>query len=316
MKYMQKLKFNNSDKVEILQDIVPKINLKSYRLADCEPDWAPSGSGNLFSVLFRDGKLDNLLDEGYEYAFISSIDNTAAVLCEKIASYFRRSGLDMLMEVCERVPDNEENERGHLCIVDGRFCIRELQDVLPEDLGYFRDVERHPYCDTGNYWVKLHAIKEHQSIIQKLPGRRQRIRGVESIDAVTIETKVGDAIGIMNSGVLLVPRDRCLPTNTVEDLALLRSDAYVFEEYTPRLSHVYALRPKLQLDPQQYRHYDDFCSLFPYGVPSLVDCESLKVVGKIIFGKDVIVRGKVVIINSKTEPVLVTGTLVNNSFTY
>jgi len=56
---------------------------------------------------------------------------------------------------------------------------------------------------------------------------------------------------------------------------------------------------KIDLDPKYYGKIDLLEERFKDGVPSMVDCESLTVEGDVFFQKNVIVKGKVKIKNSK-----------------
>jgi len=100
-----------------------------------------------------------------------------------------------------------------------------------------------------------------------------------------------------------VGRERFAPVKTTDDLLGLRSDAYVL---TPE-SHVVLApgrsptAPHVALDPAHFKLLRDFDARFPAGPPSLVDCEALQVVGDVAFGRDVVVRGDVIVGNEGTE---------------
>jgi UTP--glucose-1-phosphate uridylyltransferase len=61
----------------------------------------------------------------------------------------------------------------------------------------------------------------------------------------------------------------------------------------------------LSLDQPHYRLIDDLESHFPHGAPSLVDCERLSVVGDFRFGRNVVIRGDVELVNQSAAPVTV-----------
>jgi hypothetical protein len=113
---------------------------------------------------------------------------------------------------------------------------------------------------------------------------------------IQIESATGSAIECFaNSGAVLVPRSRFAPVKTTADLLALRSDAYRLTE-----DHLLVLAesrhgepPLIDLDSRHYKLLADFEAAFPHGAPSLVACESLKVVGKKIFPANLVLRGKV-----------------------
>jgi UTP--glucose-1-phosphate uridylyltransferase len=51
----------------------------------------------------------------------------------------------------------------------------------------------------------------------------------------------------------------------------------------------------IELDPNHFKLLGEFEQRFPFGPPSLVDCDRLTVVGDVTFGADVTVRGSVTV---------------------
>jgi UTP--glucose-1-phosphate uridylyltransferase len=94
---------------------------------------------------------------------------------------------------------------------------------------------------------------------------------------------------------VLVPRSRFAPVKTTSDLLALRSDAYrLTEDYLLILDEsCHGQPPVIDLDSKHYKLLADFEAAFPYGAPSLVNCESLKVVGKKTFPANLVLKGKV-----------------------
>ena len=58
----------------------------------------------------------------------------------------------------------------------------------------------------------------------------------------------------------------------------------------------------MNLDDRHYAFIDQMEARFPYGAPSLVDCEKLDVVGDVTFGANVVVRGTVRVTNDAATP--------------
>ena len=61
----------------------------------------------------------------------------------------------------------------------------------------------------------------------------------------------------------------------------------------------------ISLDPSYYRRIDDMEARFPEGVPSLVGCETLSIVGDVKFGHNVSLEGNVELINRSGRQVSV-----------
>ena len=55
--------------------------------------------------------------------------------------------------------------------------------------------------------------------------------------------------------------------------------------------------PVISLDPKYYKLIDQMESRFPDGPPSLIECESLTVKGDVRFGRGVVCRGTVEVVN-------------------
>jgi UTP--glucose-1-phosphate uridylyltransferase len=96
---------------------------------------------------------------------------------------------------------------------------------------------------------------------------------------------------------LRVSRRRFAPVKTTNDLLAVRSDAYVLtsEAHVELASERGERPPIVDLDPRFYKLLRDFEPRFPAGPPSLLACDRLTVVGDVVFGSGVVVRGIVTI---------------------
>lgn len=99
-----------------------------------------------------------------------------------------------------------------------------------------------------------------------------------------------------------------MPVKKNNDLLVLWSDVYTLtQNYRLVMNPKRILRPTppppiVELDDRFYKNFDDMAARFPYGPPSLVHCEHLHIVGDVRFGRDVVVRGDVGIINESDTP--------------
>jgi UTP--glucose-1-phosphate uridylyltransferase len=113
---------------------------------------------------------------------------------------------------------------------------------------------------------------------------------------IQLETAMGAAIEAFDGArALHVSRRRFAPVKTTNDLLAVRSDAYVVTpEAHVELAPERGERPPIvDLDPRFYKLLRDFEQRFPAGPPSLVACDRLTVVGDVVFGSSVVVRGSV-----------------------
>jgi UTP--glucose-1-phosphate uridylyltransferase len=299
-----------------LQHKYPKILVDSLQPAlffqNPDLEWNPPGHGDLYTALITSGLLSRLLESGYEYAFVSNVDNLGANLDPKILCYFASGGFSFLMEVTERTWMDRKG--GHLARLksSGRLTLRESGQCAPEDIDYFRDVKKHSFFNTNNLWIHLPSLNNllHESSGHfHLPLIRNRKR-LDPVDTTTpevfqVETAMGSAISIFeNATAIQVPRSRFAPVKNCEELLLLWSDQYILNEQFHIIPNNRCGRNRttISLDPQHYSWIDQLNQRFPAGAPSLCGCDSLSIKGDVTFGKNVIVQGIVVISNESGEP--------------
>jgi len=294
--------------LEFLQNKVPKI-----RADDLEPvswpddpslEWAPPGHGDLYTALMTSRMLEQLLDRGYRFAFVSNSDNLGAVLDVRILSWFAGEGAPFAMEVAQRT--EADRKGGHIARrrSDGRLVLRETAQTPEEDLEALQDVGRHPFVNTNNLWVDLHALRDtldERDGVLGLPIIVNR-KTVDPSDSsspavVQLETAMGAAIGVFDGAQALhVPRRRFAPVKTTNDLLALRSDAYVIrDDKRVELAPERDAPPYIDLDSDYYKLIRDFEARFPRGAPSLVECDRLVVKGDVTFGRGVVVVGSVTV---------------------
>jgi UTP--glucose-1-phosphate uridylyltransferase len=269
---------------------------------DPKLDWAPPGHGDLYTALVTSGMLGRLLDAGYRYAFVSNSDNLGAVLEPRILAWMAREGLPFAMEVTDRT--EADRKGGHIARRGDRYVLRETAQTPEEDLKTLQDISRHRYVNTNNLWLDLRAlgrVMEERDGVLGLPlivNRKTVDPGDKSTPAVyQLETAMGAAIGVFDGALpVRVTRRRFSPVKTTEDLLALRSDAYVLtDDARVQLAPERSGPPVVDLDDDYYKLLRDFDERFAEGAPSLVEAERLSVVDDVAFGRDVVVRGSVVV---------------------
>ena len=293
--------------LDFLQSKVPKLEAAtllpvSWPVAP-DLEWCPPGHGDLYPSLLSCGLLDRLLGRGIKFLFVSNSDNLGATVDLRLLNYFAASGNSFLMEVATRTAADRKG--GHLARrrEDGRLLLRESAQCLAQDEAQFQDITRHRFFNTNNLWIRLDHVKAE---LEKRGGvlplalitnsKTVDPRDAGSPKVIQIESAMGAAIECFaKTGAVLVPRSRFAPVKTTSDLLALRSDAYrLTEDYLLILDESrHGQPPVIDLDSKQYKLLADFEAAFPHGAPSLVECESLKVVGKRIFPANLVLRGKV-----------------------
>jgi len=310
-----------------LQHRFPKILRHSFAPADWPGnrslEWNPPGHGDVYTALLTSGILQQLLDEGIRYAFIANSDNLGATIDKSLLGFFSEKGFPFMMEVSERMPVDFKG--GHMARhKNGHLILREAAQCPQLEHKKCRDISKYRYFNTNNIWIDLRFLKnlieKHGTV--KLP----MILNPKNLDprdelsplVYQIETAMGSAISIIEGATAIrVPRSRFFPVKTCNDLLAVRSDYFLFSDdknfivNPARKQSGRDFNIIIDLDPKYYTKIDMFDKRFATGIPSLVDCESLTVIGDIFFEGNIKIKGNVVINNrSGSRAVIKEGTVI------
>ncbi|MCA9931730.1 MAG: UTP--glucose-1-phosphate uridylyltransferase [Anaerolineales bacterium] len=300
--------------LSFLQHKAPKIRQADFQPATWptkpELEWCPPGHGDIYTALVTSGQLDALLDAGYEYAFVSNVDNLGAVVDDAILGYFAQHQIPFMMEVADRTLMDRKG--GHLArrAADGQLVLRESAQCPPENKADFQNIQRHKYFNTNNLWLNLPALKA------LMVERNNRlglplIRNSKTVDprdpastpVYQMETAMGSAIGVfVGSQAVRVPRSRFAPVKTTNDLLAVRSDGYRLTDDNRIILDSKAGGTVISLDVGYYKFVNDLDARFLSGIPSLKKCTSFKVQGDVRFGRGVVCEGDVHLINESERP--------------
>ena len=306
----------NGIPVSFRQHKVPRLAVDTLKPIDWPTDpareWCPPGHGDLYTALVTTGLLDELLDRGLRYAFVSNADNLGARLEPRILALMHREQPAFLMEVTDRTVADRKG--GHLARdLNGRLLLRESAQCPPDDQAAFRDIQRHRFFNTNNLWLNLEQLKARLDAnhgLLDLPLIRNRKHVIPDDPATPavyqLETAMGSAIECFdNAQVVAVPRQRFAPVKTTADLLVLWSDRY-------RVTPAGWVEPQtdtpltLDLDPRHYASIDQFRDRFPTGAPSLIHAHTLSLHGDIRFESGVTIKGHVHLQNPSDTPRLIT----------
>merc|ERR1719247_401907 len=167
----------------------------------------------------------------------------------KLLSYFAESGAPFMMEVATRT---DADKKG----VD----LDKLQQAFDKNKG---------------------ALPLPVMLNDKTVDPRDKA----STKVIQLETAMGAAISCFEGAIAIqIPRSRFAPVKKCDDLIALRSDAYILtEDFRIELApERKGVPPTIKLD-DAYKFVDDMETLIPNGVPSLIDCTSMTVKGKMEF---------------------------------
>jgi UDP-N-acetylglucosamine pyrophosphorylase len=299
------------DELQLMQSRVPKVDVETMGPALCpempELEWCPPGHGDLYASLLGTGWLDLMLSQGVRYAFVSNSDNLGATLDTGLLKYFASSGKPFLMEVTRRTASDSKG--GHLAVdrASGRLLLRESAQCPEDDKAVFQDIDRHRFFNTNNLWLRLDRLKaalDSSGGSLPLPVMKNRKtvnpRDVESAPVYQLETAMGAAIANFDdAGAVMVPRSRFAPVNTTRVLFAVRSDAYrLTEDARLELEGIRGgTPPEVLLEAEHYKMVEQLEAATRDGVPSLIGCERLEVLGPVLFSSEGVIEGRVVLRN-------------------
>jgi len=304
--------------LDFLQNKFPRVTRDEFApltLEDDKLNWNPPGHGDIYASLQSSGILDELLDNGFKYAFISNSDNLGAVVDPLILTYMDDNEVPFIMEVCKRTEMDKKG--GHLAqSKDGQLLLREVAQCPEEEIAEFQDITKYSYFNTNNLWVNLEVLKEileANDNVMELPIIINP-KVVEDIPVYQIETAMGSAITVFeNSKAIIVPRSRFAPVKKTNDLLLIWSDIYKLnKDYQIVLTEGLTNIPIVDLDPEYYKTVQQLKARFKK-VPSLMECSSFTVKGNGYFGPNVVIKGDVIIEASDKERI--SDTIYNNDTT-
>lgn len=253
---------------------------------------------------------------GKRYLFVANADNLGATVEPAILGYLAKTGAPFLMETAERTKADAKG--GHLARrrSNGRLLLRESSQAPTtsggEIISEFQDVSRYRQFNTNNIWLDLEAVvkvaRTHDGTVPlPLISNRKTVnpRDKASRKVIQIETAMGAAIEVFEgSRALQVPRSRFAPVKSNNDLLIVRSDVYELQpDFTMKISPDRKLPglPLVSLDGSYYGLINDFERRIRV-VPSLVNAESLSVVGDVAFSRPVAIVGRVSIKTSTPAP--------------
>jgi len=301
-----------------LQNKYPKVDQQTYAPAQWpknpSQEWNPPGHGEIYSAFKSSGMLDKCLSMGIKYAFISNSDNLGATMNLSILGYFAKHHVPFIMEVVRRGPSDTKG--GHLAQYkkSGQLILREITQCPEKELHLFQDIKRYRYFNTNNLWINLEILNEY---LKKYSFVRLPIicnpKHLDPTDQTSpkiyqLETAMGNAISVFeNSQAVVVDHRRYIPIKKNEQLLAVWSDCYLYDTDNslypnPKRS----LKPiSISLDSKYYAHFDSFSKRFEKGIPSLVNCEELKITGDVWFESDVVLKGNVTIENLSDQPFII-----------
>ena len=240
-------------------------------------EWCPPGHGDLYPSLVTSGMLDDLLERGFEYAFMANSDNLGAMLEPRILAWMR-GGADPVPDGGRRAHGGRPQGRAPRAPrQDGRLVLRETAQTPDEDLARSRTSRRTgtPTRTTcGSTCVRSTSAMRERDGVLGLPMIRNQ-KTVDPADKSSpavfqLETAMGAAIEVFEGARRSRSRARgSRPSRPPTTCSALRSDAYVLTD-DARVELVPRARSRSSRStPTTTSCSHDFEARFPEGAPSL-----------------------------------------------
>lgn len=283
------------------QSVYPRISADTYLPVDLSYGtcaWYPPGHGDIFQSLLDSGTLDELLNEGKEYLFVSNIDNLAATVDFRILDHMIKTNRDFLMEVTNKT--RADIKGGTLINYEGALSLLEIAQVPPENKKDFTSVKKFRIFNTNSVWINLKILKEllkTKKLELDIIKNKKKVDGMHE-EVIQLETAIGAAIKYFpNSAGIIVPRTRFYPVKTCSDLFLVQSNLFTENGGGLAISkkRVYQTLPLVKLIGPNFNSVVTFQRSFK-GIPDILELDHLTVSGNVRFGKNVTLKGTVIII--------------------
>lgn len=162
----------------------------------------------------------------------------------------------------------------------------------------FKSVSKFKIFNTNNLWISLAAVKrlqEQNAIDMEIIVNPKTLDG--GLNVIQLETAVGAAIkSFENSLGINVPRSRFLPVKTTSDLLLVMSNLYSLNAGSLTMSEKreFPTVPLVKLG-SSFTKVQDYLRRFE-SIPDMLELDHLTVSGDVTFGKNVSLKGTVIII--------------------
>eukprot|EP01088_Endostelium_zonatum_P014004 TRINITY_DN2907_c0_g1_i1.p1 TRINITY_DN2907_c0_g1~~TRINITY_DN2907_c0_g1_i1.p1 ORF type:complete len:548 (-),score=121.95 TRINITY_DN2907_c0_g1_i1:86-1729(-) len=310
------------------------LPVASHLNSESALEWYPPGHGDVYDALYQSGHLENLLNQGKKYLFISNIDNLGASINIKILQHLQANpDIEMLIELTDKTP-SDEGKGGALIEVDGQIRLLESEQVPVQQQPLFKSTQKFPHINTNNLWFSLpalhQAIKSGRSLAQPGdvvvkrsrsgvvgPAKEFEIEGDEKARSnlmggvvLQLERAAGAAVSFYerkNIGIVNVPRSRFLPVKNTSDLLLVQSNLYDLKDGVLEVSDKREFKdvkymPNVKLGESFVNVKEYEKRIKPTGTAiDMLECHHLTVIGDVWFGEGVKVKGTVIIVAAQGQ---------------
>lgn len=294
--------FNQSRFPRVFKDSLLPVPQSVDDPLDC---WYPPGHGDLFESLHASGELDALIAQGREILFVSNGDNLGATVDLKILNHMIETDAEYIMELTDKT--RADVKGGTLINYDGQVRLLEVAQVPKEHIDEFKNIRKFTNFNTNNLWINLKAVKrlvESGTLeMEIIPNAKTIVRDGHDINVLQLETACGAAIRHFNGAHgVVVPRSRFLPVKTCSDLLMVKSDLFHLQHGGLVLDEKrFGPNPLIKLG-SHFKKVSGFNARIPH-IPKIIELDHLTITGNVFLGKNVTLRGTVIIVCSDGQKI-------------
>jgi len=306
------------------QSQYPRLFKESLRcvptsIGDSETgSWYPPGHGDMYQAFYNSGLMEKFIAEGKEYIFVSNIDNLGATVDLSILNHLLSQSDDAKFEFVMEVTDKTKADvkGGTLIKCKDKLRLLELAQVPKGHIEDFKSIKKFKIFNTNNLWVRLSAmqrlIKSDSLHMEIIVNQKQLPNGDKIIQ---LESAIGDAIKCFNRSIgINVPRSRFLPVKTCSDLFLIMSNLYTMTSngtLAMTTQREFAVTPYVLLG-NHFKNVAEFLARFA-NIPDVLELDHLTVAGDVTFGKNVVLKGTVIVLANHGESIdIPSGSVLEN----
>jgi len=221
---------------------------------------------------------------------------------------------EFLMEVTDKT--RADVKGGTLIQYENKLRLLEIAQVPKDHIDDFKSIKKFKFFNTNNLWVKLTAI---QRIIDDGTLDMEVIVNPKTLDngqnIIQLETAVGSAMKCFDGALgLSVPRRRFLPVKKTSDLLLVMSNLYNLKNGSLSMDaqRSFPSTPLIKLGDNHFAKVHQFLRRFAT-IPDLLELDHLTVSGDVTFGRNVSLKGTVIIIANHGERIdIPSGAILEN----
>jgi len=195
-------------------------------------NWYPPGHGD-FLCSFVNSSIFPTILKSKKYIFLSNVDNIGAIVDPKIAKLVSDKDLDFCIEL---IPKSKNDLKGGTIIeYENRLTLMEIAQVPKDKVEDFQDLNKFKVFNTNNVWMNVQSVErvvKSGKLFDNIDIIENR-KCFEGRNVIQLETAIGCAIAAFDKTCcVVVSKKRFLPVKTCNDLLVVRSDLYRFDDKT------------------------------------------------------------------------------------